>query len=145
LRQSSDAVGSSDQSSSAVVYVRNTSDNIGSSERSSATVVATRSQVDAVGVSDQSSSVRIVSRASSDAFGVSEKTAQEEETSPQGLNANRRNYAPSFKQGQSQNWFKVNRARMLEDDDDDVAIMASVSIILASVGSDSEEVEYANA
>lgn len=57
----------------------------------------------------------------------------------------RRHYVPSFKQGQSQNWFKINRAKMLDEEDDEVAIMASISAIFASAGLEIEEVEYANA
>ena len=59
--------------------------------------------------------------------------------------AARRHYVPSFKLGQSQNWFKINRAKMLDEDDDEVAIMASISVIFASAGLEIEEVEYANA
>jgi hypothetical protein len=57
----------------------------------------------------------------------------------------RRHYVPAFKKRQSQNWFKINRAKMLYEDDDKVAIMASISVILASAGLEIEEVEYANA
>jgi hypothetical protein len=56
-----------------------------------------------------------------------------------------RHYVPSFKKEQSQNWFKINRAKMLDEDDDEVAIMASISVIFASAGLEIEEVEYANA